>query len=174
MSHALIFSNFRLREIMASCCSSYTPVAVIWAILSVLAAVICPFGLYFSNWIEYVSPDGSSVTSTSSFRICSNDSRITVSCDEYLNFNEIYSPAWQAVTLLFGLGSCLLILVALTALFGFCIKHLFNVCVVVITVISQSLGGNYISIITCKHIINFSSILFTLFTLPKYPIFLLN
>ena len=127
---------------MASCCSSYTPLAYLWTLLSVLCALLCPFGLYFSNWLEHVSQDGNSITSLSSFRRCPNaTSQLSVSCEEYLNFGEIYSMAWQAVTLLFGLGACLFILVALTSLFGLCIRHLFNKCVVVITIVSQSLGG---------------------------------
>ncbi|XP_011402532.1 PREDICTED: lipoma HMGIC fusion partner-like [Amphimedon queenslandica] len=126
---------------MASCCSSYTPLAYIWTVLSVIAALLCPFGLYFSNWLERVSPDGNSITSLSSFRRCPNDtSQISVACEEYLSFGEIYSAAWQAVTLLFGLGACLLILVALTSLFGLCIRHLFNKCVGIITITSQTIG----------------------------------
>ena len=126
---------------MASCCSSYTAPAYIWAILSIIAAVTCPFGLYFSNWLELEYSDGR-ITSLSSFRKCVNETtRITISCDDYYSFGDIFSPAWKAVTLLFGIGSCLLILVALTAIFGFFIKHLFNIVVGIITIVSQILGG---------------------------------
>ena len=126
---------------MASCCSSYTAPAYIWAILSIAAAITCPFGLYFSNWLEFEYSDGR-ITSLSSFRKCENEtSRITVSCDDYYSFNEMFSTSWQSVTLIFGIGACLFILVALTAIFGFFIKHLFNVVVGIITIISQALGG---------------------------------
>ena len=124
---------------MASCCSSYTAPAYIWAFLSVIAAITCPFGLYFSNWLEI--EHGGLVSSVSSFRMCSNVTLFSVSCETYLSFSEMYTDAWRAVTLMFGIGSCLLILVALTAIFGFCVKHLFNIVVTVITVIAQGLGG---------------------------------
>lgn len=126
---------------MASCCSSYTAPAYIWAILSIISAIACPFGIYFSNWLELEYSDGK-ITSLSSFRKCENESsRITVSCDDYYSFGEIYSASWQAVTLLFGMGACLLILVALTGIFGFFVKHLFNAVVGVISIIAQCIGG---------------------------------
>lgn len=129
---------------MVSCCSSYTIPAYVWTVFSVLAAILCPFGLYFSNWLEYRYPDGK-FSSFSSFRTCSNHSqRVPLSCEDYLNFNEIYSPAWQAVTLMFGIGACLLILVALTSLFGLCVKHLFNIAVVILVITAQVLGGESI------------------------------
>lgn len=128
---------------VSSCCGSYTAPAYVWTILSVLSALMCPFGLYFSNWLEHVSPEGT-VSSLSSFRRCINETqRITVSCDDYLNFNDIYSPAWKAVTIIFGIGACLQILVALTAIFGLCINQLFNVCVLIITIAAQVIGGEY-------------------------------
>ena len=131
---------------MASCCSSYTASAYIWAVLSIISAITCPFGLYFSNWLEREYSDGR-ITSLSSYRKCENETgRITVSCDDYYSFEEMYSSWWKAVTLLFGAGACLLILVALTATFGFCIKHLFNIVVAVITIIAQILGGMYVYI----------------------------
>ena len=42
---------------------------------------------------------------------------------------------------MFGLGACLLILVALTAVFGLFIKHLFNVGVTVVVMVLQITGG---------------------------------
>lgn len=131
---------------MVSCCSSYTAPAYIWAFLSILAAITCPFGLYFSNWLEREEPGGM-VSSLSSFRECTNETAISVTCDQYKSFGDIPSDAWRAVTLMFGIGACLLILVALTAIFGFCVKHLFNIVVTVITVIAQTLGGEPITLV---------------------------
>lgn len=128
---------------MVSCCSSYTVPAYFWAFFSIVAAIACPFGLYFSNWLEKEERPGI-VTSLSSFRECTNVSLISVSCDQYKSFGDIYSDAWRAVTLMCGIGACLLILVALTAIFGFCVKHLFNIVVTIITVIAQLLGGKLI------------------------------
>lgn len=122
------------------CPSSYTVPAYIWAFLSILAAVMCPLGLYFSNWLEIRSEDN--WDSLSSFRICRNESsRISVSCSSYFTFNQIYSKEWKAVTLLMGGGACFLVLVALTAIFGFFVVKLFNKVVVVLTFVFQLLGG---------------------------------
>ena len=127
---------------MVSCCSSYTPLAYVWAFMSVLVAIACPFGLYFSNWLEIADENGTTVSSVSSFRECFNEShRISLPCEDYLSFGEMYSAEWQAVTLMFGLGACLLILVALTAIFGFFVKHLFNIGVTVVIMVLQITGG---------------------------------
>ena len=124
------------------CYSSYIVPAYIWAVLSIVAAILCPFGLYFSNWLER-SVDGN-WDSVSSFRVCRNESsRISTDCTSYLSFDQIYSAEWKAVTLLMGAGACLLVLVALTAIFGFCITKLFNKAVVVLTFSFQLLGGTY-------------------------------
>lgn len=126
---------------MAKCCSSYTLPAYIWAVLSIIAAVMCPFGLYFSNWLEAKQPDGK-YNSVSSFRLCVNEtSRFSVSCDSYISFGSMYSPEWKAVTILMGIGACLLVLVAITSLFGFFLRKLFNVMVVAFTASFQGLGG---------------------------------
>lgn len=125
------------------CCSSYTAPAYIWAALSIIAAILCPFGLYFSNWLEKSAGDGR-WDSVSSFRVCRNESSmISTACSSYLSFGQIYSAEWKAVTLLMGLGACLLVLVALTAIFGFCVTKLFNKVVVVLTFSFQLLGGEY-------------------------------
>ena len=124
------------------CPSSYTVPAYIWAFLSILAAIICPFGLYFSNWLEIRSSPMTHWDTLSSFRLCRNESsRISVSCSSYFMFNQIYSTEWKAVTLLMGAGACFLVLVALTAIFGFFVVKLFNKVVVVLTFVFQLLGG---------------------------------
>ena len=127
---------------MVRCCSSYTVPAYFWAAFSIVAAILCPFGLYFSNWLE-TEEDGDGVfTSISPFRFCTNQTQpISLDCQAYLTFGEIFSPFWQAVTLLMGLGSCALILVALTAIFGFFVRKLFNKVVVAIVATVQALGG---------------------------------
>lgn len=127
------------------CPSSYTPLAYIWSILSIIAAIMCPFGLYFSNWLERVV-EGGGWDSYSSFRLCRNESsRISTSCSSYLMFGQIPSDEWKAVTLLMGFGACLLVLVALTAICGFFITKLFNKVVVVLTFSFQLLGGKFVS-----------------------------
>ena len=129
------------------CCSSYTPPAYVWALLSVISAILCPFGLYFSNWLEREADmvDGQQHwDSVSSFRVCRNESsRFSTACNSYLSFNQIPSDEWKATTLLMGLGACLLVLVALTALFGLFIPKLFNKVVVILTFSFQLLGGRW-------------------------------
>ena len=122
------------------CCSSYTPSAYIWAVLSIISAILCPIGLYFSNWLQKELPSG--YTSFSSFRLCMNQStQISFSCDSYFTFNEIYTPHWKAVTLLMGAGACCLVFTSLLSLFGFCVTKLFNKCITAVVAIFQSLGG---------------------------------
>lgn len=128
------------------CLSSYIALSYIWAFLSIIIAIICPFGLYFSNWLEktYVIDGSSTFDSVSSFRVCLNESsRISFECSSYNTFDGIFSPEWQAATLLMGAGSCLLVLVALTSIFGFCVSKLFNRVVVVLTFLFQLFGGEY-------------------------------
>lgn len=127
---------------MASCkcCSSYTLPAYIWACLSLLSAVLCPVGLYFSNWLQREL--SGTYNSLSSFRLCINESsRISISCDSYFTFNEIYTSEWKAVTLLMGAGACCFVFTALLSLFGFCVTKLFNKCITAIVALFQSLGG---------------------------------
>ena len=146
-SESLLLAGTRRSEekmaktLKCKCCSSYTWPAYIWATLSILAAFMCPFGLYFSNWLVARQEDGT-YNSVSSFRVCLNEtSRISFSCDSYLMFDGIYSTYWQAVTLLMGIGTCFIVLVALTSIFGFFVRKLFNPVVVAITGSFQALGG---------------------------------
>lgn len=120
--------------------SSYNPPAFVWTFLSVIAALACSIGLYFSNWIER-DAGGDKVNSMSPYRVCIEHNKISVSCNSYLSFGNIYSPEWRACTLMMGCGACLLILVALTSLFGLCVKKLFNIVICIIIIVSQVLAG---------------------------------
>lgn len=122
------------------CPSSYSAPAYVWALFSVVSACMCPFGLYFSNWIE--KETNGTISSASSFRLClMQSSRISSNCESYYSFNEMYSIEWKTVTLLIGIGACFLMLVALTSLFGLFVRYLFNKVVAVLTIIFQLLGG---------------------------------
>ncbi len=122
------------------CPSSYTIPAYIWAVLSIVASILCPIGIYFPNWL--VREENGVFNTASSFRVCLNEtSQSALSCSSYLNFGEIFSPEWKSVTLLMGAGGCLLVLVALTALFGFCVRQLFNVVVMILSLVFQALGS---------------------------------
>lgn len=127
------------------CPSSYKAPAYIWAFMSILAAIMCPFGLYYSNWLERQESNGN-WNSMSSFRLCLNESsRISIECTSYVTFGNIYSVEWKAVTLLMGLGACFLLLVALTSIFGFCVRKLFNKVVVIMTFCFQALGSKLVT-----------------------------
>ena len=122
------------------CPSSYTIPAYIWAFLSIIAAILCPLGIYFSNWL--VRENNGTFDTVSSFRVCLNEtSRTSLSCSSYLTFDQIYSAEWKAVTLLMGAGGCFLVLVALTSIFGFCVKRLFSLVVMILTLIFQAFGS---------------------------------
>lgn len=128
------------------CYSSYTPLSYLWAFLSLLAALLCSIGLYFSNWLQRETPEGT-YNSVSPFRLCLNESsQLSMSCDAYLSFNEMYSSHWKAVTLLMGFGACLSVLSALLALFGLCVQKLFNFFVTGVAVSSQGLAGELLNI----------------------------
>lgn len=136
--------NQRSAMARCHCPSSYRLPAYIWAFLSILAAIMCPFGLYYSNWLERPEPNNA-LSSMSSFRLCLNrTSRIATDCASYITFDNIYSTEWKAVTLLMGIGSCFLLLVALTSIFGFCVRKLFNKVVVALTFCFQALGSKLI------------------------------
>ena len=135
------------------CPSSYKLPSYIWAFMSILAAIMCPFGLYYSNWLERREANGA-WSSMSSFRLCLNESsRISTDCTSYVTFLNIYSAEWQAVTLLMGLGACFLLLVALTSIFGFCVRKLFNKVVVGLTFSFQALGSKSPCLLLSRNII---------------------
>ena len=131
-----------------SCYSSYILPAYLWTIFSTFTAVVCPVGLYYSNWLQKTTPDGT-YNSLSPYRLCLNETSLfSTSCQAYFSFDEIYSSEWKAITLLMGLGACCLIFSGVMSLFGLCIKKLFNVYVTVLVVILQCMGGNTV----CKYI----------------------
>lgn len=126
------------------CYSSYTIPAYLWVLVSSLAAVICPIGLYFSNWLQRETPENT-YNSLSPYRLCLNETKlISLSCDAYYSFNEIYSTEWKAITLMMGFGACCLIFVAAMSFLGFCVRKLFNVIVTVLVATVQCLGGQSI------------------------------
>ena len=129
---------------MAGCgklCSRWTVPTLLWSALSLVSAVLCSLGLYFSNWLQRETPDGS-INSVSSFRLCLNESdQISASCDSYFTFDEIFSPEWQAVTIMMGLGACLLVFTGLISIFAFCVHRFCNKCLVCTIAIVQCFGG---------------------------------
>lgn len=123
------------------CYSSYTIPAYLWVLVSSLAAIVCPIGLYFSNWLQRETTENT-YNSLSPYRLCLNEtSLMSFSCDAYFSFNEIYSTEWKAITLMMAFGACCLIFVAAMSLLGFCVQKLFNKCITVLVVTIQCIGG---------------------------------
>lgn len=128
------------------CCSRWSLPTVLWSVLSLVSATLCSLGIYFSNWLERETDDGA-LNSVSAFRLCLNESsQLSTSCNSYFTFSEIYSPQWQAVTLLMGLGACMLVFTALISLFLLCVHGFCNTCLMCTNAVIQGLGGR--SIIT--------------------------
>ena len=133
--------------------TSYNLPSFVWTFLSVIAAITCSIGIYFSNWIERDAVNGN-VNAMSSYRVCIGHGKISLGCDSYLSFGDIFSPEWQACTIMLGCGACLLILVALTSLFGLCVRKLFNLVICIIIVSSQVLAGKrrfvFVFVLCCR------------------------
>lgn len=128
-------------EVCKKCCSRWTLPSLLWSSLSLFSATLCSLGLYFSNWLQRETSDGV-FNSVSSYRLCLNQTtQLSTSCDSYFTFNEIYSREWQAVTLLMGVGACLLTFIALVSLFVLCMHRFCNKCLVCIIAFLQSVGG---------------------------------
>ena len=151
-------------------CGSLTFWGYVWAVLSILVAGSTSVGYYFADWL-YGDPKlgGQNVTmkglpnvtfSYSTFRRCNhwdgapncgpdamgNDLQrcIVEECGRYKDFSGtdgIPSAAWQTGAILGGIACGLLILVALTALFAFFIKGIFNKYVAGICGLLQGLAG---------------------------------
>ena len=124
-----------------SCFSSYTLPAYLWTVFSSITAILCPLGVYFSNWLQRITPENT-YNSVSSYRLCLNETtQLSLSCDAYFSFGDIYSPEWKAITLLMGLGACCLTFAASMSLFGLCIRRLYNKYITVLVTVIQCLGG---------------------------------
>jgi hypothetical protein len=151
-------------------CGSLTLWGYVWGLLSILVAASTSVGYYFAAWL-YGDPklqgkDLSNATlynpqdltlSYSTFRRCnhwdmksdcehaSTDCGVVVKeCGRYKDFSGpdgIPSAAWQTGAILGGIACGLLILVALTALFSFFIKGIFNKYVAGICGLLQGLAG---------------------------------
>ena len=130
---------------MAGNCTRWTLPTLLWSLLSLASAALCSLGLYFSNWLQRETKDGN-FNSVSSFRLCLNESaQISASCDSYFTFGEIFSLEWQAVTILMGLGACLLVFTGLISLFALCAHRFCNKCLVCMVAVLQCLGGSYVA-----------------------------
>lgn len=128
--------------------SGLSGVGVFWAFTSFLSAVVCCVGYFMPYWITgemtLMKPEHSVETVPvhfGIFRRCNypaigKDGRLTMilECGRYTTFHDIPSISWKIATLIIGLGCGLCMLVALTAVFGVCVKG------VVIPTVARSAG----------------------------------
>lgn len=153
-------------------CGSLTLCGYVWAVLSVLVAASTSVGYYFADWMsgdpKFQGQDPSNFTKLenvtidvkftfSTFRRCNHwDTEprcddntaycINHECGRYYDFSGsrgIPSNAWRAGAILGGIACGLLILVALTAIFAFFIKGIFNKYVAGICGFLQALAGEF-------------------------------
>ncbi|XP_022204919.1 LHFPL tetraspan subfamily member 6 protein [Nilaparvata lugens] len=109
--------------------TSLTSVGLVWAIVSLIASLLCCSGFYLPFWLQGRLL-GKVDAYFSSFRRC-NYPRVTQQgvveivheCGRYSRFRDIPSVWWQASTVLVGAGSALSLLVAVTALAACCISY---------------------------------------------------
>ena len=145
-SQRVLCAQRRKKGSTMCCWSSYTWPAYIWSILSILSAITVGVSVYFSNWIQLQEADGR-WSSMSPYRICANfSSQITIQCEDYLSFEEMFSDWWRACTILVGAGACFLILVAITSVFGMVVPRLFSKVVTVLIAGVQFIGGESLAV----------------------------
>ncbi|XP_068909283.1 LHFPL tetraspan subfamily member 6 protein-like isoform X1 [Tenebrio molitor] len=109
--------------------TSLTGVGILWATLSLAAALLCCSGFYLPFWIQGRLL-GKVDAYFSSFRRCNYPRvspqgvvEIVEECGRYSKFWDIPSPWWQASTVLVGTGSALSLLIAVTATAACCITY---------------------------------------------------
>nr|XP_033802080.1 LHFPL tetraspan subfamily member 1 protein [Geotrypetes seraphini] len=111
--------------------SHLTPIGYLWVILSFLTAAVTCTSYFMPYWLFGIQL-GKPV-SFSTFRRCTypaqTEERSVVmveECGRYASFNAIPSLSWQICTVVTGTGCALLLLVALAATLGCCMKDLIS------------------------------------------------
>uniref|UniRef100_A0A8D8X4D5 Lipoma HMGIC fusion partner homolog n=1 Tax=Cacopsylla melanoneura TaxID=428564 RepID=A0A8D8X4D5_9HEMI len=112
--------------------SSLSCVGVLWAFLSLTAAILCCTGFYVPFWIQGRLMDKVDAY-FGSFRRC-NYPRVTSGgvveivqeCGRYSNFKDIPSVWWQVTTILAGAGSAITLIVAVTAISACCVSYVIH------------------------------------------------
>lgn len=131
-------------------CNRVTSTGILWALTSVLCALLCCTGYYLPYWIK-----GTTLNTTvylGVFRRCNylvkgSDGLTYVQqgCARYTTFNDIPSTAWRACTVLIGLACGLLLLVCLTAVAACCARDVISRASAKVAGILQFFAGNMLT-----------------------------
>jgi len=135
-------------------------VGVFWAFASILSAIISCVGYFMPHWItgqmtlHLSEKDIRNVpVHFGIFRRCNypalgDDGTLTVvyECGRYTDFKDIPSVSWQITALTVGAGCILCFLVALTAMFGICVKGVVMPTVARTAGIIQMCSGNAVGL----------------------------
>ncbi|XP_072160701.1 LHFPL tetraspan subfamily member 6 protein-like [Bemisia tabaci] len=112
--------------------TSLSSVGVLWAFLSLAAAILCCSGFYLPFWVKGRLL-GQVDAYFSSFRRCNYPKvtpqkaiEIVTECGRYAGFKDIPSGWWQVSTVLTGSGCALSVLVAVTAVSACCFAYVIH------------------------------------------------
>ncbi|XP_026684215.1 LHFPL tetraspan subfamily member 6 protein-like isoform X2 [Diaphorina citri] len=105
-----------------------TNVGILWALLSLVAAVLCCSGFYIPFWVQGQNPEGQQIH-FNSFRRCGmpvtfvETPRVGDRCFRYESFKDIPSGWWQLTTIFVGFGGTVAMIIAITAMSACCISY---------------------------------------------------
>ncbi|KAK7499212.1 hypothetical protein BaRGS_00009472 [Batillaria attramentaria] len=102
-------------------------VGIMWAVLSLLAALAAASGFLLPYWLQSSHPHQPVYLGT--FRRCNyprqaadGEVLVVTECGRYTHFTDIPSLYWQLTTITVGTGSALALLVALTGVVATCVR----------------------------------------------------
>uniref|UniRef100_A0A1B6EFG9 LHFPL tetraspan subfamily member 6 protein n=1 Tax=Clastoptera arizonana TaxID=38151 RepID=A0A1B6EFG9_9HEMI len=111
---------------------SFTSAGILWACLSVTAALLSCSGFYLPYWIQG-SLLGKVDASFSTFRRCNyphltpqGSVEIVIQCARYSSFKDIPSPWWQISTVFVASGSALSLIVAVVIVAACCMASVIH------------------------------------------------
>ncbi|XP_067405817.1 LHFPL tetraspan subfamily member 1 protein [Emydura macquarii macquarii] len=130
--------------------SSLTLAGALWAFLSFITAVASSASYFMPYWL--LGSQLGKPVSFSTFRRCTYPARteerklvMVEECGKYASFGAIPSLSWQICTVVTGIGSALLLLVALAAVLGCCVEELISRMMGRFMGAAQFVGGLLIS-----------------------------
>ena len=134
--------------------SGLSGVGVFWAFCSFVGSIAASIGYYLPYWLSgYMANDVTTPVYFGVFRRCnypsldeSGEIKIVMECGRYSSYTDIPSISWQIATLTIGVGCGLALLVALTAVFGLCVKGVIIPTVARTAGIIQMCSGKWLAL----------------------------